>query len=423
MAVSVWSMGYLSMSSFLHEIYQRPDFLGFVCIPLIAAFVGWATNWLAIKMTFWPLEFIGYRPLFLGWRGIVPAKAAKMAGIVVDNTLAKLTSLSELFHEMEPEKIAEHITTTISDRVEEYVDEIMMERNAVLWENLPLTLRRTVYRSVQRQLPAIMDNIVEDIAAHIEELVDLKQMVVGLMEKDPGLIVRIFQECGDAEIRLVINSGLWFGFLFGLVQMVIYYFYPANWILPFFGLLVGATTNWVALNLIFRPLEPVKMGPVTLQGLFLRRKNQVAERFSDICTQDVVNLRNLMHEVLNGPNSGLTRSIVKRQLRPLLDSGMVRTVIQLTLGGTAYADIKAFVADRAVSLSLLPLEDISFSRERSGVIHDIFSRRMKEMSNVEFQGLLRPAFEEDEWILIALGGVLGMLAGWAQWFYMFSAGA
>jgi len=37
----------------------------------------------------------------------------------------------------------------------------------------------------------------------------------------------------------------------------------------------------------------------------------------------------------------------------------------------------------------------------------------------EFQELLRPCFKEDEWILIALGAVLGMVAGIAQIWFVF----
>lgn len=408
------------MFAFLQEIYQRPDFIGFICIPFVAAIVAWATNWIAIQMTFWPLKFIGYRPLYLGWQGIIPSKSAKMAGIVVDNTLAKLASLSELFQEMEPEKIASHISASVQARIEDYVDEVMTERNAVFWENLPLMVKRRVYSTVRKQLPALMDGVVEDIAENIEDLVDLRQMVIKLMERDPSLVVRVFKECGSEEIKLVISSGLYFGFLFGLVQMAVYYFYPASWVMPVFGFIVGSATNWFALNLIFRPLNPVKVGPFTLQGLFLRRKDEVAEKFSEISTQEVVNLKNVMEEVLTGPKSSQTRALIKRHMRPLLDSGVVRTTLQLTVGREAYADLKDTVTDRALEMSLTPLDDPKFSEERSHVIQGIFSRRMKDMNNEEFQGLLRPAFQEDEWILIALGGVLGMLAGWVQLVVMFS---
>ncbi|MBA4151050.1 MAG: hypothetical protein C0509_00675, partial [Acinetobacter sp.] len=76
--------------------------------------------------------------------------------------------------------------------------------------------------------------------------------------------------------------------------------------------------------------------------------------------------------------------------------------------------LKNLVADRAVDMSLGSMSEQGFSRERSTIIHRIFSRRMVAMSNEEFQELLRPAFKEDEWILILLGAVLGAMAGFGQ---------
>lgn len=407
------------MHDFFLAIWNRPDFWSFVAIPFIAGAVGWFTNWIAIQMTFWPLEFVGYRKLYLGWQGIIPAKAEKMAGIVVDNTMAKLASLSELFQQMEPEKIAAHISKSIMDRIDEYVDEIMSEKNAVLWDNLPVMVKKRVYARVRRQLPSIMDNLVEDMAENIEELVDLKQMVVKLLSQDKALMVRVFKDVGDVELRFVVNSGLWFGFLFGLLQMWAWAVYPKPWVMPFFGFLVGYATNWLALNLIFRPLEPIKVGPFTLHGLFLRRKFEVADKFAYISTQEVVNLRNLMGEVLTGPRSDRTRAMIKRHMRPLLESGVVRTAVQLTLGAEGYAHIKALVVEKAVAMTIGPLSDPRFNRERAGIIHEIFRDKMRVMSNTEFQDLLRPAFQEDEWILIILGAVLGLIAGYLQLVLMF----
>ena len=61
-------------------------------IPVASAIVGWATNWVALKMTFYPLEFRGIPP-WLGWQGIIPSKAGKMAGIFVDKTMFRLGTL------------------------------------------------------------------------------------------------------------------------------------------------------------------------------------------------------------------------------------------------------------------------------------------------------------------------------------------
>lgn len=398
------------------SISQRPDFWSFVAIPFIAAFVGWFTNWIAIKMTFWPLEFVGYKKLYLGWQGIIPAKSEKMAGITVDNTLAKLASLSELFEQMEPDRIAEHITRSTLDRVEEYVDEIMHERNAVLWENLPMIVKRRVYARVRAQIPGIMDNLVEDMSQNIEDLVDLKQMVVKLLGQNKELMCRIFQEVGDKELKFIVNSGLWFGFLFGLVQMAVWYVYPEKWVMPFFGFLVGYATNWLAINMVFRPLDPVKFGPFTFHGLFLRRKKDVAEKFSRITTEEVLTLRNFMREIMNGPRADRTKAMIKRHMRPLLESGVVRTAIQLAFGAEGYANLKHVMTEKAIAMSMEPLSDPRFNLSRANRVHEIFTAKMQDLTNREFQDLLRPAFEEDEWILIMLGAVLGLIAGWLQLF-------
>lgn len=408
------------MNDWLLALSTRPDFWWLVSIPFVAAVVGWLTNWIAIAMTFQPIEFVGIKRWRLGWQGIIPAKSGKMAGIMVDNSLAKLASLSELFQQLEPEKIAEHISQTIALRLEEYIDEVMTERNAVFWENVPVIVRNRVYARARRQLPEILDNIVDDMAENIEQLVDLRAMVVRLMREDRSLVVRVFKEVGDKELKFVVSSGFGFGFLFGLIQLGIYLIYPENWVLPLFGFLVGFLTNWLALNVIFRPLEPLWLGPICLHGLFMKRKPEVADKFAEVCARDILNLTNLMTEVMAGAQAHRSKAIIKRHLRPLLESGVVRTAIQISLGAEAYATLKSQVADKALAMSLQSVTDASFSRERSSVIHSTLSQRMNAMSNREFQELLRPAFKEDEWILIMLGAVLGTAAGVAQLLVMWS---
>jgi uncharacterized membrane protein YheB (UPF0754 family) len=406
------------MNDWLTAWLNQPQAYTYLAIPVVAALVGWLTNWLALAMTFKPIEFIGFRSLRLGWQGIVPAKSGKMAGIVVDNALAKLADLSELFQAMEPDKIAEHIVSNIDGRIEDYIDEVMRENHALLWERVPLMVRRRVYARTRRQLPEVMDNIVEDMAANIEQLVDLRDMVVRMMRANKALVVRVFTEVGAKELSFVVRSGAYFGFLFGLIELAIFMMYPEPWLLPLFGFVVGYLTNWLALNLIFRPVEPMHWGPLHVHGLFMRRKEEVADKLSALTTAEIINLRNLMVEVLTGPQADKTRAIVKRHLRPLLDSSVIRAALQLAMGAEAFVDLKNTVTDRAVSMSLDSITKADFSEERSKIIHQVFSARLKTMSNSAFQDLLRPAFKEDEWTLIGLGAVLGGMAGMLQWLLM-----
>ena len=402
----------------LDSLFSHPDFWKYFSLPFIAGAVGWATNWMGVQMTFYPLEFIGIRPFF-GWQGIIPSKVEKMAAIVVDKTLQKLGSLDEFFREMEPEKIAAHLTKSVQARIEEYVDEVMTERNAVLWENLPLAVRKRVYARARRAIPAVMDNVVDDISRNLENLVDMKHMIVERMRSDKALMVQMFKEVGEPEFRFVTNSGFYFGFLFGLIQVPVFILMPSNWVLPVFGFIVGIATNWLALNVIFRPLNPVRVGPFRLQGLFLKRQKDVAESFARLTTEELVTLRNIMYQVINGPRGDRTKALIKRHLKPLLNGGFVRTAAQLTVGPGGYADLKRAVEDKAVDLAVEPFEDDRFNRERSSIIERLMRERMQALSSDEFQDLLRPAFQEDEWILILVGGFLGAMAGLAQLIFVF----
>ena len=51
-------------------------------------------------------------------------------------------------------------------------------------------------------------------------------------------------------------------------------------------------------------------------------------------------------------------------------------------------------------------------------IEHTLATKMTELSVEEFEGLLHPAFEQDEWILIAVGASLGFLVGEMQVFVM-----
>ena len=70
----------------LGALLRSVEFWQYASIPVAAGVVGWFTNWVAIVLTFRPLEFVGVRP-WLGWQGIIPMKAERMAGIFVDSTI------------------------------------------------------------------------------------------------------------------------------------------------------------------------------------------------------------------------------------------------------------------------------------------------------------------------------------------------
>ena len=77
--------------------------------------------------------------------------------------------------------------------------------------------------------------------------------------------VWLFQKCGHIELKFLTDSGLFFGFLLGPFNDVDVLDNP--WTLTIGGTIVGYLTNWMALKLIFEPIDPVYFCGFKLQGV------------------------------------------------------------------------------------------------------------------------------------------------------------
>ena len=254
----------------------------------------------------------------VGWQGIIPSRAAKMGSIAVDKGIAKLGSPAEFYRQLEPDRIAEHILVTARDDIRQVVERIMEREHPQLWGDLPPRVREAVHERVQQQLPDIVRAVTDEIGANVDQLLDVKLMVIRRIEEKPELANRIFLEVGRRELRFIQNFGFFFGLLLGIPLVFITEAVPQWWVLPIGGVLIGYVTNWVALWMIFEPVEARMIGPLKLYGLFMRRQPEVAEVYAGIIADDIVTLANIGDELLHGARSDRRPSIGRRGRRSLV---------------------------------------------------------------------------------------------------------
>jgi uncharacterized membrane protein YheB (UPF0754 family) len=411
------------------------DLLKELTIPLFTGAIGYLTNWSGVWMLFYPVSFAGWRlpglqrlaPILprriqqipgvmqggVGWQGIIPSRAAKMGSIAVDKGIAKLGSPADFYNQLEPEAIAEHICRTASDDIRQVVDRIMEREYGETWRGMPRSVREAVHSRVQQQLPDIVRSVTGEIGAHIDQLLDVKLMVIRRIEENPEMANRIYLEVGRKELRFIINFGFFFGALLGVPLVFITQAFPHWWVLPIGGVIIGYVTNWVALWMIFEPVEPHRIGPLKLHGLFIRRQPEVSDVYGEIIAEDIVTLRNMGDELLHGPSSDRTRQMIEDAMRPAVDraAGPARLAVQVALGPREYETIRESVASEAVDFTMTPLTDPEFNRRQSAAMRELISDRMRELPHRDFSELLRSAMREDEWLLLLHGAVLGFVAG------------
>ncbi|WOE31582.1 MULTISPECIES: hypothetical protein [unclassified Acinetobacter] len=428
-----------------HTFVNRPDFWAVISIVPVTAFVTWAHVWMALKMVFFPIHFWGFHvgSIPIGWQGIVPRKAGRISGIITDNTLSKLGSIREFLEAMDPEDMAAIIGAQVTSELDNLIDEVMQERHSVLWENLPYSIKRRIYQQAQKQLPHILTELVTDLILNVESLVDMREMVVSRMESDRRLMVRMFLKVGQKEINFIWHMSALIGTCFGFFQMLVWLLVPWHWTIPFWASIWGFLTNWIAIWMVFNPLNPhpvrypkffsrtqdrrfpwIKpvvphMDTYNIQGAFIKRQEEVSDVFAHVVTEDLITLKTIMMEMMYGPRKDKTRRIVKSHINEIMETPLVRTTLQLSLGPKEYARLKSDLIDRSIEITMVPVCDPAFNASRAQKIYQMFRDRIRDLTPKEFQNLLRPAFQEDEWILVVLGGVTGFFAGLLHMFVVF----
>jgi uncharacterized membrane protein YheB (UPF0754 family) len=388
-------------------------------IPLISALVGWFTNVVAIKMMFYPVEFLGIPP-YLGWQGVIPANAVRLAKVSNKLITQKLLSLRELFDEsFNAESFAGKLGAVIDDVTEQVIDEVANKHAKAMWDNAGDFMQNKVRETVRSEVVEVSRAIAMDMADDIDEIMDIEQTVLEAMERHKGLMGEMFYEVGRLEFKFIERSGLYFGFLFGVFQMIVWVLYPAPWILPAAGFFVGYLTNWIAIKLVFSPREPTKIGPITIQGLFHKRQNEVAEAFGRTVATRVLNADNIVTTVMESEGAKRMNEIVAHRIGELISKYEAHPMAKLVVPEASRPALRAEVLERIQTEWPKPG---GFFHTFAGEAVDLqgeLERRMKALDRESYEGVLRPAFQQDEWKLIAAGAVLGTIAGVLQLVYIF----
>lgn len=412
------------------------DFLvDLVTIPLFTGVIGYLTNWSGVVMLFDPLRFHGVRlpglrllyPLLprrvqvipaitddgrLGWQGIVPSRVDKMASISVDKALAKVGSISDFYHQLEPDKVADHLVATAQAEIDEVVAQIMEREHPQLWHDLPPAVREAILQRVHRELPSIVRRITAQIGEHIDQLIDAKLMVIRYFQQHPEKMNEMLREVGRRELRFMQNFGFYFGVPMGIVLVFIVAAFPYWWVLPVGGVVIGYVVNYLGITMIFEPVEPRRLGPFTFQGLFMKRQPEVSDVFARMIAEDVINLENVGNELLHGPRSDRTYAMLEATVRPAVDKalGPAQGAVRVAIGTRRYDRIRDSVATEATDFASA-FSDEAFNRQQAARVKTFVAAQMRRLPPAEFSELLRSAIKQDEWLLFVHGAVLGFGAG------------
>lgn len=391
-----------------------------ISIPFTCAFVGWITNYVAVKMIFHPLNFIGWG--ILGWQGIIPKHALKMSRTIAHVLTSRLVSPHELFERVDPNQILVLVQDVIDRQAKALVEDVLVAENPKLWKMLPKDSKQILGDEIKKEIPKQILEIYHSFGKELDSILELDEMIrVSLSGPNTRSLIEMFQRCGGPEFSFIIRSGIYFGFLIGCLQVAFFNILNAWWTFPIMGVVVGYYTNWLAILMIFRPLEAKKFGFFTYQGLFLKRQKEVSGEFASVIASRVINPENLVRLIFLGKGGDLIIEMIMRKTKEIADAKIQERApfAPMLIGKKRLENLKEKMANHLLWIVPEVANKIQGYIVDSIEIEDTLSERLAALPKPEFEDLLHSVFKEDELTLIILGAILGGFVGVLQAIWVF----
>jgi uncharacterized membrane protein YheB (UPF0754 family) len=191
-----------------------------ILIPLISAFIGWFTNWIAIKMLFHPKNPI--KILGITFHGIFPKRQKQFAEKLGKMVSSELLSFKDIEEKISSPENVKKLMPLVEEHIEHFLRKKLPEQMPIISMFIgdkTITQLKTVFTGeLEEMFPTIMSSYM----GNLQEELDLEKIVIEKVsnfsvEKLEEILVGIMSK----EFRFVEIIGGVLGFVIGLLQVLI----------------------------------------------------------------------------------------------------------------------------------------------------------------------------------------------------------
>ena len=189
-------------------------------LPIIAAWIGWITNYFAIKMLFYPHN--PKKILGLTFHGVFPKRQAQIAeklGDLVANELFSIRDISNKIEELstQPEALDE-----VGKRIEKTIRGKLISSFPMLSMFLSDEMIEKVTNLFKGELEDFLRESARGLAFKMEESVNVQALVRDKVQTfSSNKIEELLVDFMKQEFRFIEKIGAVLGFLIGVIQVIL----------------------------------------------------------------------------------------------------------------------------------------------------------------------------------------------------------
>ena len=192
----------------------------FIIIPVISAFIGWFTNWIAIKMLFHPRE--PEKILGITFQGIFPKRQQQFAmklGKLVSN---ELLSFSEVEQKIADPANVEKILPLLETHIDTFLREKLITEIPMLGMLIGDKTISQVKGVFMKELKELFPVLMQQYMTTLQHDLNLEKIIIEKVGRlSSGKLEDIVNRIMSTEFKFAEIISAVLGFIIGLVQVII----------------------------------------------------------------------------------------------------------------------------------------------------------------------------------------------------------
>lgn len=180
-------------------------------------------------------------------------------------------------------------------------------------------------------------------------------------------------------------------------------------ILTIVGGLIGWITNILAIKLLFRPINPIKIPILNIEiiGLIPKRKNEIAANIGEVISNELLSMDDILEQAFNSSNGGNFNSYLIDKIKNVINEKLNIIPMPFRMMASPYIDeilnneVPSAVNEISSDLLNKAKENVNIQKMVEEKINELDLEKLeeiiiqvakKELKHIEILGLVLGAF-------------------------------
>lgn len=188
-----------------------------------------------------------------------------------------------------------------------------------------------------------------------------------------------------------------------------------TWItIPAIGGLIGWSTNWLAVKMIFRPIRARSVLGIRLQGLVPRRQQDLARAIGRVVGTHLVEHKDIVKSLNKLDLAKVLGAVLDRGLGPKIGELRSLPLIGGFLTEERVGDIRSSIVQGIMAHKDAVLDEVERGLEKGLDVPALVEEKVSAFAVEKLEAMILEVANRELKAIVVLGGVLGVVIGLLQ---------